>query len=310
MKKPLILSLILFLFAFTACNRAAGGSVKISSEENGRDFYAGEDKGDEKENESGRICVIAYETGYKILSETEENAVFAGGKTNYNEEYGVSYSVKDEYIAFAFENAEEITGYAVWNGYSARLFGVKTGGANKYHFFYGDTLHCGVTVSVSDLSEIRKDGTDGGFSSGQYSVAERLTIQTSDGENSWLFGRNFDGDDLALYDGAGGTYYSDEFGTASIDGFGTLTFGDEKYRYKISENTVFYIFGEEERTMYIDKSEKTFSFPTDGYEGEYSGDGGAMVLDGHGVAKLGDEAGTYTVDGENLIATINGKRYF
>lgn len=110
-------------------------------------------------------------------------------------------------------------------------------------------------------------------------------------------------------DGLEGTYTKDS-STLVLNGFGTATLDDTTGTYTIDSSTsnkIILAIGETEVAYLLDLENHTFAsavLPTDGYEGTYNGADGSLVLDGYGVAILGSEEGTYTLENNVVIVTI------
>ena len=310
--------LVIFLFAFcllffAACKRAENsGAIDIQKgsatgdAEDPKGTSGEEDPSGNGEEAASRLFVLAYNTGCRVISERQADGYSVKEETDDGFS-SVSFPDESGQVVFTLENAESICGYAVWCDFGAKLIGALSGGEIKYVFYFEGSLYSCVSLSLSDISEIRRDRIEDGLSHGEYVAAERLTVTASD--RVWLFGRNFDGDDLVLCDGLDGVYSSERWGNAEINGFGALSFGGEKYPYYVREGAIAFSDGNEERLMYIDVSKKTFSFPTDGFEGEYAGEDGVLILDGYGTATLGQISAAYKIEGESVVAEIGKKKY-
>ncbi|MGN0743843.1 MAG: InlB B-repeat-containing protein [Christensenellales bacterium] len=123
---------------------------------------------------------------------------------------------------------------------------------------------------------------------------DKLVIYNSEGQP--MFAK--DGSSIVGNDGKAGSYESSgAYGTIVLDGFGTLTIGDDSTSYTIEGNVVSFTLNNAMRKVTL--GEGTYTKTLDGYEGTYTLPDGTstIVLDGYGNA---DSTKTYVVNGATI----------
>ena len=123
---------------------------------------------------------------------------------------------------------------------------------------------------------------------------DKLVIYNSEGQP--MFAK--DGSAIVGNDGKAGSYESSgAYGTIELDGYGTLTIGEDSTSYTIDGNVVSFTLNNAMRKVTL--GDGTYTKTLDGYEGTYKLPDGTstIVLDGYGNA---DATKTYVVNGATI----------
>ncbi|MDD6361582.1 MAG: InlB B-repeat-containing protein, partial [Christensenellaceae bacterium] len=123
---------------------------------------------------------------------------------------------------------------------------------------------------------------------------DKLVIYNSEGQPMLVK----DGNTIAGNDGKAGSYENGSaYGTIVLDGYGTLTIGEDSTSYTLDGNVVSFILNNAMRKVTL--GDGTYTKTLDGFEGTYTLPDGTttIVLDGYGNA---DATKTYVVNGTNI----------
>ncbi len=156
------------------------------------------------------------------------------------------------------------------------------------------------TMAVNDILVI-KDA--------EGNVLQTVTVNKIDSSNSNGF-RHYA--HIAVPGNEKGTYTKGEE-SLTLDGFGYVTIGENKYEYKMvagQTNMVSWVVGEETKYIEIDPETKTYvdsRGPKDGVQGEYTLGEETVTLDGYGEFKKGEETATYEVVAGSYLVVTKGE---
>ena len=116
-----------------------------------------------------------------------------------------------------------------------------------------------------------------------------------------------DGNAIVGNDGMNGTYTTDGnvLGSIVLDGYGTVTIGENSAAYTLADNTITFVYNNRMYVLTLDKSAGKYTQAQDGYQGTYTmPDGTTITLDGWGTVTGTTQ--TYVVSGAT-ITIYNGE---